>query len=421
MLENRQSGSLRIGFAQFSNKLLSDTSDFCSILYTKTYRHMPGYSYNEHFLELPYWINIVSGMFPDDAVRSLIVITSVDVAVKEIQSSENDIVFFSVMNVNEELVEMIASKCPEQFFILGGYTSPGRFADYSNVKYLSNPLELEQIDGLLINPQAPPDYRLFSDGTKWMPRITLSMGCKHKCKFCAVPRTLMQIDEEQIISQARAFKGLNFDLVYIDDKTFGQAANHVLLAAVYDEIRNFNPTFLGFTIQTTATALTDNNSQLLYDCAEKLHVKYIEVGLETADDRLLADLRKPHRLKHVQEVCKGIRDVNIRRSSLPSEAEPETRMPISFIPNIMFGIRGDDYKATLSFMKGVLDITPTFNYANLSAYPDRRTEEYLESKTAADADDYSFDKSWLDPGQVSAGKRALEQLGSMFGVEATVL
>ncbi|TNM59913.1 B12-binding domain-containing radical SAM protein [Aliirhizobium smilacinae] len=412
--------ALEIGFCQFSNKLLSTSnSEISSKLYRKCYPNMPGYFFNEHLLELPYWINIVVGMVDDDCQKRLIIIEDVEKAIDEIRRRDFDFVFFSVMNVNESFVLDIVRQCPRTKFLLGGYTDSTKFSDCSNVVYFSSVFDIANVPGLPVDVTRPPDYSLFADGTLWMPRITLSTGCKHKCRFCAVPRVLSEIDDKGVMDQARALKGLNFHLIYLDDKTFGQASNYRLLAPVFEEVKKFNPEFLGFVIQTTATTLTMKGGRMLQEFMDELHVKYIEVGVETCDDDLLAELIKPHRLKHVLEVCEGIRAFNASKPG-SSAARTHDDGRVGFIPNILFGIKGDTYEKTISFIRENRDIISTINFANISSYPGKRGDDFLPYEGPDDGDDYSFNKSWLDPEQVERGKRALETIMQDFGVEVRI-
>ena len=404
---NRQSSNL-IVFCQFSNTMLSSTSEISKKLYKTCYPQMPGYYYRTEFLELPYWINIVNGMLLNETKRVLIIIDQVDEAIEKIQSLRADIVLFSVMNVTELYVLEIIRRCPAQKFVLGGYTNPQIFLPFENATYVQSPVALPASMGIPMDIHRPPDYSLFNNMGKWMPRITLSMGCLHKCRFCAVPRELTEISEKDIIAQSHAFMGLDFDLVYVDDKTFGQAKNYRTLEKVYRLIRNYNTNFLGFVVQTTSSALAANDCSLLSIMINDLGVKYLEIGLETCDDTLLAKLKKPQRMRHVEAICNRIRLLNRTRNFSNR---------VRLIPNILFGIDGDTYIKTIEFIKNNLDVICTVNYANISAYPDRRDSSFLANLTQSDGDDYDFNKSWLSEAQVEAGKAALNEIVQIFGVK----
>lgn len=378
---------------------------------------MEGYSFSPHFLELPYWINIISGMLKDNYEKELFIITNIEEVITKIKNDDYVAILFSVMNVNEQYVLEIVTACNDKKFLLGGYTDKSRFSGLQNAAYFSSVNELATGGHLLIDVESPPEYSLFMNDFNWIPRITLSSGCKHTCKFCAVPRELSELPEENIVSQVKALSGLKFRLIYVDDKTFGQAENYRILKRVYDEVVSYNSNFLGFIVQTTASLLSIGNGHMLHSFINELHVKYIEIGVETCDDNLLEELRKPHRMKHIRDVCDRIRQINneikVRNAILPTG---QKRDELKLIPNILFGIKGDTYQKTIEFIEENLDIIPTVNYANISGYPGQRGDGYLPYKNPADGDDYAFEKTWLLQDQVDRGKRALERIVSFFGV-----
>jgi tRNA A37 methylthiotransferase MiaB len=83
----------------------------------------------------------------------------------------------------------------------------------------------------------------------------MSKGCLHKCAFCIVPKGVTEVTSDIIDAQVEAFKKVDTKLVYLDDKTFGQAKNHVRLPEIYEKLKTAKPDFQGFIIQTTATQM----------------------------------------------------------------------------------------------------------------------------------------------------------------------
>ena len=80
------------------------------------------------------------------------------------------------------------------------------------------------------------DYRDFT-GYKCIPRLALSTGCKYKCRFCSVSSNLTEIDQWSIEQHMKSFRDLDFKLVYLNDKTFGQARNHSLLPELSKKLK----------------------------------------------------------------------------------------------------------------------------------------------------------------------------------------
>ena len=186
--------------------------------------------------------------------------------------------------------------------------------------FLDSPAELPaHLPGIDIN--ATPDNRLF-EGQEVIPRLTLSTGCLFACEFCMVPRKVETPAESKVWEQVESFKPLGFDLVYLDDKTFGQAPNWRMIGDIRDEIRKYNPDFKGFIIQTTANVAAgdarkdDGNSEAFHE----LGVKYTEIGVESVNPETFQAMRKPYHLKHLETVMEKARDLG---------------MPI--IPNFIFG------------------------------------------------------------------------------------
>jgi len=140
------------------------------------------------------------------------------------------------------------------------------------------------------------DWGLFA-GERTIPRLTMSTGCSNKCTFCTIPNTVTQLDYKSIQVQIEALKHLRFKLVYLDDKTFGQADNANELKYIYNDIKAFNPAFRGFIVQTTAYEIVYHWHT---DFWGDNHVRAVEIGVETFNSLLLAKYRKPATVSTIQ-------------------------------------------------------------------------------------------------------------------------
>jgi histone acetyltransferase (RNA polymerase elongator complex component) len=92
-------------------------------------------------------------------------------------------------------------------------------------------------------------------------------------------------------------------LIYLDDKTFGQAKNYTDLVEINRKIRKFNPDFQGFIIQTTAPQLLKMTDQFIQESG----IQYIELGVESYNDDILSKVKKPHRTKQLDKAVIKIR------------------------------------------------------------------------------------------------------------------
>lgn len=267
---------------------------------------------------------------------------------------------------------------------MGGHVNPGEFSVYPNVTYLNSLAELpEHLRG--VDVSAPPSNDLFA-GQEVIPRLTLSSGCLFSCEFCMVPRGIAVMSEDKVWEQVEAFKPLKFDLVYLDDKSFGQAPNWRMIGDVWKEFHRDNPSFKGFIIQTTANIAagdgrrSDGNLEAFHD----LGVKYMEIGVESVNPETIRAMRKPHRSKHLELVMKKAREVG---------------MPV--IPNFIFGHPLDTgrYDNFILWTEGHRDIIPAVNVNFLSvlhgAVNSRHQYSLPKPRALTDLDQNAYRKSWL--------------------------
>jgi hypothetical protein len=340
-------------------------------------------------MEIPYWIPTVASMLPDHVYeKELMIVEDVPRACSDLLAGADDpILFMSVMDASlTQSHEVIAVGLQT---IIGGYTDPDDFADIANVTYCH---DIDDLGGILNNTiPSPPclDYRLF-EGFACIPRLSLSSGCSFRCSFCTVPTQLVPASEERIIADLDALSGLSYGLIFIDDKSFGQAPNWQLLAKVRDLICNRTEEFYGFIVQTPPSIAA--RPGFLEACHE-LGVRYVEFGVETVDDTFLKWLRKPFSVRHLRQACSIARDLGMY-----------------IIPNLIIGIPEDDYSGSIAWLADNVDIIPVVNVNWLSVHHgnDRGSLD-LPEHGMADRDQNTSHKTWLSPHEEARGHLAIAQ------------
>lgn len=380
---------MKIALCQISNKLINP-----SLAYSKEqeysdllYKTREGYYRPQHFWEIPLWIAEVSNSIPN---ATLHIVEDVKESIKYLRDKKPEYVLFSCLEVNKHFIKTILEGCPEITFILGGYIDPTFFfKNHSNlfplhVKWFENLPDAISFLGYKVIPGY--SYRLFKK-CKTIPRLVMSAGCLNRCAFCSAEKTIKKKSTKNVYAQIKSFRSLNFKLVYLNDKTFGQAKNYRLLPDIYRKIKKYNPNFLGFIIQTTATQF----NRFSIEFAEDSHILYVEIGIESYNDDILKALNKPHRRKHIDETCHRIRNMGIK-----------------LIPNIIVGLTGqlgcfrewwqessNTYQNTLTFLRNNRDIISHVNVYFLSLYRNTETSLQLNSSKEEDYNENNSDKSWL--------------------------
>lgn len=351
--------------------------------YAKVYEGMPGYKKPEHYMEIPLWIPVISGMAGDRYGQQMHVVTDVKTSAEELADTPGTLLF-STIESNAPHTKALVERLPHKRVIMGGHVNPKDFAQYPNVTFLGSPAELPaHLPG--IDPNATPDNRLF-EGQGVIPRLTLSGGCLFACEFCMVPRQVNAVPEDKVWSQVESFKPLDFDLVYLDDKTFGQAPNWRMVGQVREEIQKYNPNFKGFIIQTTANVAAGNGRKQdgSIEAFHELGVQYTEIGVESVNPATFKAMIKPYRLNHLQTVMEKARDLG---------------MPI--IPNFIFGHPYDTgkYDNFMAWTEEHRDLIPCVNVNFLSvlygATQVRRQYHLPTAQNVTDLDQNAYQKSWL--------------------------
>ena len=324
------------------------------IYYDKLYAERAGYvrpTNGKDFWELPEWIPIAANTLTNSDVY---IVRDMAEAHKFLIEAGYPTVVFGTMDANRKLIHDLVSSYPGRA-ILGGYAQKEYFADLPNAEWHDNMESMAKALGYKYEKGA--SYRHFK-GTETIPRLCMSTGCSYNCAFCPIPQEVVATDWDTVEQQTRAFKDLEYELVYLNDKTFGQAPNYRKLADVNRILRHDNPNFKGFIIQTTAVDFLKLDDKWL----DTSGIKYVEFGVESFNDPILANIRKPHRTKHIVAAIAKLRK----------------RGDMALIPNIMVGLAGTDkqgrhweetaetYENTRNFLLSNTDVISHVNEYNLA-------------------------------------------------------
>ncbi len=356
---------------QFSTELIN--KDFAVDDSTKYYDALyggqrEGYQRLRDFWEIPQWMGYVSNFLPDADVY---VVRNMVEAREFLDKAGYDRIVFSAIDVNKEMIKDISREFDGHVDI-GGYTTPGTFDDI-NATWHENLTSLAEDVGVPFEEGV--DYRHFEE-SKVIPRLTMSQGCLHKCAFCTVPKNLIETSTEVIDQQAEAFGVLDAKLVYLNDKTFGQAKNYTHLENVYQAILKNNPDFKGFIIQTTGTQLNKMDPEWL----KRSGIKYVELGVESYNDPILRKMHKPHTEAILDKAAQRLREANI-----------------SLVPNIIVGFQeetAETYQRTLDFIDRNADIISHENIYNLALYEGVELAKTLKATIVSDLDENVLEKSF---------------------------
>jgi hypothetical protein len=350
---------------------------------------MVGYYAPEHYMEIPLWIAIISGMLPEELYKKTLMVISKEEEMYINEPTEGEYFLFSVMETNRSFVKRFLDLNRGKNFnaILGGYVNSSYFSNLEKVIYLDSLNELGKF--FSINIESSPNYNLFR-GEYCIPRISLSSGCLFNCSFCSIPRILTIKSEREILNQIDSLKPLNFRVLYLDDKTFGQASNYRLIGLLRDRISQYNPDFYGFTVQTTPSLGLRNG--FLEEIA-MLGVKYIELGVEIVDDKILEIFNKPYRTKHLNPVCDKARNLGLK-----------------IIPNLIMGFPNADYRKTIEWIRDNQDIIPMANIYFLADYEDKHSDLPVTAENENDRNENKMEKSWLTPSDIIKIKEALREI-----------
>jgi tRNA A37 methylthiotransferase MiaB len=293
-------------------------------------------------------------------------------AKKFLKEAGYDRVFFSALDMNKSLIKDLAADYGGKT-IVGGYVPMGEFSDVKNITTYDSIEKMTKGENIEYKPGM--DYGHFQEA-EVIPRLCMSKGCYHSCAFCTIPKEVVATDDEAIDQQVEAMAALNTKFVYLDDKTFGQAESYKKLPEINRKMKQLNPDFEGFIIQTTAHQMNKFTDEFLAESG----IKQVELGIETYNDPILKKLHKPATEKLIDRAVDRMREHGIE-----------------FIPNIIIGFPGETaatYQNTLDFLERNRDVISHININNLALYAGTELTELLGAKAAVDVDQNVLNKSF---------------------------
>lgn len=361
----------RVLMVQISNSVINPVREGLIDKYLdKLYRMRPGYDRPQDFFEIPLWT--AAGAHNLGSKGDFYAVRDIKEASEFIKKSGYKAVTMSALDVNAKFIMELAKANPQTKFLVGGYVKEGTFNKLKNVEWADSFDKISSVSG---KPYTPGySYKLF-EATETMPRLKMSEGCRNKCAFCSIPKKVIETSKETIDQQVKDIVQLKAKLVYLDDKTFGEAPNYETLPELYRKIKEANPDFSGFVIQTTAPQMLKFTPEFLKESG----IKYVELGIETFNDNILKALHKPTTEKISQKATDYLRENGI-----------------ALIPNVIVGIRVKDangkwieeslstYKKTLDYLKANKDIISHLNVYNLSLYEGTEINSDLNTQAAID-------------------------------------
>lgn len=364
----------RVLLVQVSDQLLNPRTaapDQATQYYNKLYGGVrPGYERPDDFWEIPQWMGFASHTFPNADVY---VVRDVGQAKQFLNEAGYGKVLFSALNVNKGIIKDIAKGYNGQVDV-GGYVDPKDFADTANIKWHPDLESIARDAG--VQYKEGVDYRHFAGSSDTIPRLTMSTGCTYKCAFCDVVRQVKETPVQTINQQADEIAKFGSKLVYLNDKTFGQSKNYAQLPEVYQRIKAANPNFKGFVVQTTASQLL----KIPGDFFSKAGIKFVELGIETYNDPILRDIKKPATEAQMQKAMDALREQGV-----------------AVIPNIIVGFPGETpetYGRTLDFLKKNKDVISHANIYNLAVYGDTELAKQVATLGENDFNENVLEKSF---------------------------
>lgn len=323
-------------FLQVSNKLVNEKINILDLQYRnliyETYSRLGYYKFNAHCEEIPMWMAYKAYDIPPDYIHYIINVQHTIDHLNSISKPTN--VYISVMDSNKLIYESIFEDItnPKISLIYGGYT------------------DLNIYNGIIsitkeeINTEGYVDYSIFN-GSSTIPRLTLSKGCYNNCKFCSnIPSKVVEHKLDIILQHMQNIHdNLKFKLIYIDDKTFGQAHNYQLLyefAKMYPDTK--------YIVQTTPKTL---NNLLACNSFERMNIFAVEIGVEQYSNEVLKAMNKDSRTE----------DIDLA-------AELLFVQKVFLIPNIMVNTPWDtkhSIQATLNYLRYTKHL-----FANIYSYVD---------------------------------------------------
>ena len=384
-----KSNADRVLMVQFSSEFLygerkiSD-KDKSSLYFDKLYKVITGYDRTNDFWEVPLWMARIANI---EQKGDVYVIRNIEEFNKFVKEAGYKRILFSGLDVNKEHIQSIVEGNKNQKFSIGGYTN------FKDLKKQKNATIYESVEEYAsqnkVKDKQGYSYRHFRN-LRVIPRLKLSEGCKYKCAFCGIPERVRSMNQKLIDNQIDSIRDLDGQLVYLDDKTFGQADNFKKLPAIFKKIKEYNPGFQGFIIQTTSIDFA-NKKKFSKEFLKASGIKYVELGVETYNDDILTKVRKKHsHKKHTDAAMQNARENGVE-----------------VIPNIIVGMAWEEgenvytetketYQNTMGFLNANKDIISHINVYALALYEGTELGDSIEARAEADKNENIIKKSWQE-------------------------
>ncbi|AVK83685.1 hypothetical protein C3943_08945 [Lysinibacillus sp. B2A1] len=328
--------------------------------YNKKYQQVfPEYYINDGELwEMPLWVAHMDGAIDRDDTIFLDLSKeefNVEQCLNKIINSvsSKNLIFFSPLAQNFSFTSNISSKLKSLGYttVIGGnmadlasheeyskiYVGIARNGIYDEIMNSNEVIvgRKPKLGRLQISLDYKPKYRLLKPYDKKVPliRINASHGCLYSCSFCgdAWSRQLHEVDLQLLREEIEEIRMYYPDtkIIYIGDKTFGQSK-----IAVNNLLKILKPEY-GFKLIVQTHILQIND--WLLDAMEKLNVKVVEMGFETADSTVLREMKKGHKGSIVfKDALKSLRDRGFKTvlnilSGLPNETRESQNETLKFI------------------------------------------------------------------------------------------
>ena len=326
---------------QFNSSILNKNENpLAKAYYNKLYSGVrPGYHRFGPTWEIPKWMAEVLYNFPEADVCFADCLDDVYAMMQHY-----DYLAFSALDCNKLLISGVAAEFNGHVFV-GGYCDLEYFIDRENIHSCGDIKMMCNWFGKEYKPGV--NYEKFANA-ETIARLTMSTGCKHHCKFCVVPDTIECVPWGQIIQQVVSIMGyLDSPLIYVDDKTFGQAKNFWRLPFLRDYIEFGS--FDGFIIQTTASQLLKFDDDFLVASG----IRYVELGVESYNNRILQKMNKPATENKIYLATQKLR-----------------KLGIPLIPNIMIGLPGEDMESYCRTYSWLCENADIISHINIYTYVD---------------------------------------------------
>jgi uncharacterized radical SAM superfamily protein len=350
--------------------------------FDKVYSKVEGYDRSVDFMEVPFWIAAVNNSVGKD--MDMYVMRDPEETLNFIQQAGYKKVMLSVLDANLSTAQTLVKDNPSINFMLGGYIP--NLSSKFNTTNASTFDTME--DGVL---EAGYDFK---DGYKYdvfkgmeiIPRLKMSEGCLFNCAFCTVVKKIEKITKENIDEQVENISKLNAKYIYLDDKTFGQADNYTYLEDVYQRVKEQQPGFKGFIIQTTSATVKKIDSNPGF--WQKAGIALVEIGVESNNDSVMRGMSKPNSERLNAEAVQIIRKNGMK-----------------FIPNLIIGFEKETaatYENTIKFLKDNADVISHANIYNLAVYEGTALDDMMNVTVEADRNENMLEKSFHSNPQLHA-------------------